>query len=132
KKGIYNRYVAKYDSAIAFVDTTEHYRYFFNSKPGTNFDRAIVSQQINTGGTHVADLIYANGRDMMLLTPLERLDEVNIPEPANTWHRSFIGPAINDPASYREPGGMLTPQRPSENNKGIDFENYRFENEKDR
>jgi Tol biopolymer transport system component len=133
RNGIYNRYLARYDSAIAFVDTTEHYRYYFNTKPVSNYDRNILDQHINPKGTHVAELIYANGKDMMLLSPLEKLDEVKLKDPHNTWHRSFIGPAINDPGNYKEVrSDNLSPQRGVESGRGIDFENYRFENEQEK
>ncbi len=48
KNGIVNRYYAEYDSLICLVDTTVHYRYFANSYPLTNYDRNILSHDINT------------------------------------------------------------------------------------
>jgi hypothetical protein len=133
KNGIYNRHLAEYDSAIAFVDTTEHYRYFFKSKAVTNYDRNLLEQNMNPAGTHVAELIYANGRDMMLLTPLEDLSKIQ-KYPMNTWERSYISAAVSDPSNYKElkaPESVI-PQKTDDNNKGIDFDNYKFENEKDK
>ncbi len=131
KNGISNRYLADFDSSIAFVDTTEHYRYFFNTRAVTNYDRNILEQHVNSTGTHVADLIYANGKDMMLVTELPDLDVLSISEPNNTWYRGFIGPAVTDPGAYRDAKNdeIITPHKP-EINKGIDFDNYRFSNER--
>jgi len=44
--GIYNEYVGKLDSAVAFVDTTVHYRYFTRSFPITNYSRNISEHNI--------------------------------------------------------------------------------------
>ena len=45
-----NRFLAHYDSSISFVDTTEHYRYFFNSSPVSNYERSILEQNISPDG----------------------------------------------------------------------------------
>ena len=37
ENGIINRYLAHMDSAISFVDTMEHYRYFSKIYPQTNY-----------------------------------------------------------------------------------------------
>ena len=134
QNGIYNRYLARFDSSIAFVDTSEHYRYFFNASPVSNYDRNILEQNINESATHVAEVIYANGTDMLLVSPLPKLNELKVAEPAKTWFRSFISPAVTDPSNYRDAKGgqNVTPQKPADNNNGIDFDNYRFDNEKDR
>jgi Tol biopolymer transport system component len=134
KNGIYNRYLAEYDSSISFVDTTEHYRYFFQSKPLTNYDRNLLEQNINITGSHVADIIYANGKDMMLVTQLPKLNHVDIAEPLKTWERSYISPAVTDPSNYKDVkiSENITPQKSDDSGKGIDFENYKFDNEKDK
>ncbi len=136
KNGIYNRYVAEFDSSISFVDTTEHYRYFFKSKVITNYDRNILEQNINFEATHTADVIFANGSNMLLLTPItQKLNEMSVAEPNNTWHRGFIRPIVSDPSNYKDPA------RPQENispektepapGSGIDFDNYKFDGEKE-
>ena len=47
ENGIYNEYVGKLDSAVAFVDTTVHYRYFTSSFPITNYSRGISEHHIS-------------------------------------------------------------------------------------
>jgi hypothetical protein len=133
KNGIYNRYIAEFDSAIAFVDTTEHYRYFFKSKAVTNYDRNILEHNINTNNTHVADVIFANGKDMLLVSPLPKLNEVAIRELMPTWFKSASRPIFTDPASYRETGKnieIMTPGK-TDSNQGIDFNNYKLSGEKE-
>lgn len=132
RNGIYNRFLAEYDSSIAFVDTTEHYRYFFKSKPVSNYDRNLLEQNISTDGNYVAEVLYANGRDMMLVSPLPKLNTLEMYEPLRTWERSYISPAVTDPANYKEikPAENVSPQKTEDDSKGIDFENYKFENEK--
>jgi hypothetical protein len=46
ENGIYNRYIGWFDSAISYIDTTTHYRYFTNSFPITNYSRNILSQDV--------------------------------------------------------------------------------------
>ncbi len=133
KNGIYNRYVAEFDSAISFVDTTEHYRYFFKSKAVTNLDRNILEQNINFLNTHVAEVIYANGKDMLLVTPLAKLNLVDIKEPNPTWFKGSARPILSDPSNYKEvkPSETSQPEKNEQsNNKGIDFDNYKLDGEK--
>jgi Tol biopolymer transport system component len=134
KNGIYNRFIAEYDSSISFVDTTEHYRYFFRTKPVSNYDRNILEQNINPNGSYVAELIYANGKDMLLVSPLEKLENVEIYEPLKTWERSYISPAVADPSAYKEQKNIedVSPQKSESSSDGIDFENYKFNNEKEK
>ena len=47
QNGIMNRYTARFDSAISFVDTTTHFRYFIKSRPLTNYDRNIIDQSVS-------------------------------------------------------------------------------------
>lgn len=134
KNGIKNRYFAEYDSSISFVDTTEHYRYFFKSKPITNYDRNILEQSINLLGTHVAEVVYANNNNMLLVNTVEKLEEIEIKEPMNSWYRGYVSPAILNPMDYKDYAvENTTPQKTlDDSNKGIDFENYKFEGEKEK
>lgn len=62
KNGIYNQYMAEYDSTISFVDTTIHYRYFANSYPLTNYSRNILNHDYNAKTKDIANIIYHDGR----------------------------------------------------------------------
>ncbi len=133
KNGIYNRYIAQFDSSISYVDTTEHYRYFFNSKLITNYDRNILEQHVNHTRTHLAELVYANGKEHLLIQPLEKsLDDLKI-QARETWFKAGIRPSITNPEKITE---LITIEEeaplketkatPANSNKGIDFDNYEF------
>ena len=130
ENGIYNRHLARYDSSIAFVDTTEHYRYYYNSKVVSNWDRNILEQSISSDQSKVAELIRANGRDMLLVTALPKLTELD-KSPVKTWERTYVSPAVTDPDSYRlNKQEQAIPIRSGDQAKGRDIDNYKFENEK--
>ncbi|MDT8393046.1 MAG: hypothetical protein RQ761_04335 [Bacteroidales bacterium] len=58
ENGIYNRYVARFDSAIIAVDTSIHYRFFTQSVPATNYSRNILFHDVNAGGGQIAEVVY--------------------------------------------------------------------------
>ena len=58
QNGIFNRYLAKYDSSISFIDTTTHYRYFINSVPVTNYDRNIIDQSVANGSDVYGEILF--------------------------------------------------------------------------
>jgi len=58
ENGVYNRYVARFDSAIIAVDTTIHYRYFTESVPVTNYSRNILYHDVNPGSMQISQVIY--------------------------------------------------------------------------
>lgn len=130
KNGIYNRYLAEFDSSIAFVDTTEHYRYFFKSKLVTNYDRNILDQSINMNNTHVAEIYYYNGKDYLALTPLGKPETAEFSTPKETWFKMTIKPALLDPYFYNakkfQPDATMPQQNQNQIKKqdGIDFDNY--------
>lgn len=133
KNGIYNRYIAEFDSSIAFVDTTEHYRYFFKSKAVSNFDRNILEQNINNQATHAAELYYVKGKDYLAVTPLKKLNEKNFPIIKDTWFRMTIKPSLLDPyyhgrKSLAETTPSVTAISPKKDD-GIDFDNYQLSGE---
>lgn len=134
KNGIYNRYIAEFDSSISFVDTTEHYRYFFNSKLSSNYDRNILEHNINTQASHVAEIYYYKGKDYLAVTPLPKLQDHTIPKIRDTWFKMTLKPSLLDPYYYNSkkhqadnvaPQSAQTPKK----QEGIDFDNYEFNGE---
>ncbi len=71
KNGIVNRYYAEYDSLISLVDTTIHYRYFANSYPLTNYDRNILSHDINTSTGEIAEIVFHDNRYQLYRYPMD-------------------------------------------------------------
>ncbi len=138
KTGIYNRYIAEFDSSISYVDTTEHYRYFFNSKVITNYDRNILEQHINATRTHVGEVVHANGKEHLLIKPIAKNTETLTLQPKETWFKAGIRPSITNPEKLSIDSSVgtetLTPSEKTQNsnstNKGIDFDNYTFSGDK--
>jgi len=134
ENGIYNRYVGTLDSAIAFVDTTEHYRYFYHTKPITNYEKNIEEYHINAKYKFYAEIITENSRQKLIVAPLVPLADLSDIELSNTWYKGTSHPKIADPEKII----ITNPSRPEENirpdvfksgNKstdGIDFDNYDF------
>ena len=58
QNGILNRYTAKFDSSISYIDTTTHYRYFINSHPVTNYDRNIINQSVANGSDAFGEVLF--------------------------------------------------------------------------
>ncbi len=133
KNGIYNRYLAEFDSSISYVDTTEHYRYFFKSKLVSNLDRTILEHNINAQATHVAEVYYYKGKDYLAVSPANKLNERNIPKIRDTWFKMTQKPSLLDPYFYNAkkympeppPQQMQTPKK----QEGIDFDNYELSGE---
>ncbi len=72
QSGVVNRYVASFDSAISFIDTTVHYRYTVNSKPVTDYSRSILDHDINVKDDQSINLFRKKGRYDMYRTPVEK------------------------------------------------------------
>ncbi|MBI4649430.1 MAG: hypothetical protein HY738_23235, partial [Bacteroidia bacterium] len=66
ENGIYNRYLAKYDSAISFIDTSAHYIYYTTSYPVTNYNYNIVEQDLNIKGEKSLENIFYNNKHHLL------------------------------------------------------------------
>jgi len=56
--GVLNRYSAIFDSAISYIDTATHYRYFIKSVPVTNYDRNILHQSILNSSDDYGEVIF--------------------------------------------------------------------------
>ena len=60
--GIRNRYVAYYDSAISFIDTAVHYKYFSVTARMSNYSRDVLEYEpIENSGTY-SMLMLKNGK----------------------------------------------------------------------
>ncbi len=85
ENGIYNEYVGKLDSAVAYVDTTVHYRYFTRSFPVTNYSRNISEHNISPRAgkkswivnQDLYDYLYTD--DLILATNLQSENLSNTP-----------------------------------------------------
>lgn len=134
--GVYNRYIGVLDSAIAFVDTTEHYKYFYNTKAITNYQKNIQEHHINSTYTKYAEVITDNFKETLIVSPLIKANEVKTYTLSNTWFkgtpRSYSAEPdkiiINNPIRQDDLGPKKTDTTAKP--EGIDFENYQLNNEK--
>jgi len=62
KNGLINRYVARMDSSVAFIDTSVHYRYQARSYPLTNYKRNILDQDVSRYEGRYAQILFDDGR----------------------------------------------------------------------
>lgn len=75
--GIFNRYYAKIDSSISYIDTITHFRYFINSRPLTNYDRNILEHDAVNGSDTYGEVIYDKGRYYVRKGQTENLNQYN-------------------------------------------------------
>jgi len=141
ENGIYNRYLARFDSAIIAVDTTIHYRYFTRAVPLTNYSRNILFQDVNASTAQLAQLIYD---DHSYKIYLEDIDLNKLPAGENLVNTAYMdrirgseekpGIILPDPGPVQQ----AAPQRqrffnvfegdtigPGE--QAVDIDNYEFE-----
>ncbi len=60
--GIFNRYVARFDSVIARVDTVTHYRYYSENFPMSNYNRSILDYDVRNDGSEYLELFLKDGK----------------------------------------------------------------------
>ena len=130
QNGIKNRFVAKLDSVISFVDTTEHYKYVFNAHPISNYKTSVLEQDVNIKANKVAEIFYVNGFEYMYINDISKTDVTKNYSLRNTYYRraqiyaakaktpTITNPSDNQPAT-------TTPTQPS-NAGGVDINNYSF------
>jgi len=70
QSGIVNRYLARYDSTIAYIDTIAHYRYYTTSFPVTNYSHNILEQDISPRGAVFGEILYKDRNYRMFTNDL--------------------------------------------------------------
>lgn len=86
--GIVNRYIATLDSALSYVDTTEHYRLVVKSFLHSNYARNIYGHDFSSNGDKLTQTIYHNGR-LNIYVEDAILSEANTPSsPKSTIYRA--------------------------------------------
>jgi hypothetical protein len=61
ERGVFNRYRARLDSNIAYIDTSIHYNYFTQSSAVTQYPRNILEYDVDTVNGKIAEVIFAKG-----------------------------------------------------------------------
>jgi Tol biopolymer transport system component len=88
QNGIYNRYTAKFDSSINFIDTIAHYRYYINSQPNTNYDRNIINHSVNNGSDPFGEVLFNNRKYVLRKGKVDESNPVQPGEMVNTRLRN--------------------------------------------
>jgi len=135
ENGIVNMYSAQIDSAISFVDTSEHYRYIIQTHPQTNYARNILSIDINRN-RKFSMLIFKDGKYQMLSGDLQK-SFANRPLPETKFMNAVV--ALHETDSLKKVQGeknkqaetfLVTPSYPKTDSSQIDINNYTFQSEK--
>jgi Tol biopolymer transport system component len=89
QNGIYNRYLARFDSAITFIDTATHYRYFTTSFPVTNYSRNLLEQDVNTRAEKIGDVAFLNNRFELFTSDRIEPKFLKPLKTSNTFYENF-------------------------------------------
>lgn len=84
QNGIFNRYTAKFDSSISFIDTVAHFRYFINSLPATNYDRNISNHSLAGADNSFGEVVFNKRLYMLRKGQLDKSSPVPPGEMVNT------------------------------------------------
>lgn len=74
------RYMARFDSTLAWIDTTEHYRYYSTIRKVNEYNRSILEQDITQGSNNAVQLHLLKNRytiSKTLLPEFESLTQSN-------------------------------------------------------
>jgi len=89
ENGIYNRYLARIDSTISYIDTTTHYRYYTTSFAASDYNRNILEQDIATKAEKSGEIIFSEGTYKIYINELVPANEIKKIKPVNTFNRAI-------------------------------------------
>lgn len=87
QNGIYNRFIGSFDSTIAFVDTTVHYRYFSTTYPITDYSRSILYHETSPASGLYTEALFNEGLYYLFVDDLIIPGEQQGKELANTGYK---------------------------------------------
>lgn len=85
ENGIVNRFIARIDSTIAFIDTATHYRYYTTRFPVTNYERSILTQDVSRSAKQLAEIVFEKNRYRIITRELLPAAELDRPTLQNTY-----------------------------------------------
>ncbi|MFZ5941502.1 MAG: hypothetical protein ACOYXB_13095 [Bacteroidota bacterium] len=100
KNGIINRYSARYDSTISYIDTAVHYRYFANSYPLTDYRRNITDQDLNPVTGEVSEILFHDGRYHLYNYPLSMNKVLGDKLEPTEYSRKHVRQLIEDDSAH--------------------------------
>ncbi|MEW6468033.1 MAG: hypothetical protein AB1458_03870 [Bacteroidota bacterium] len=131
--GIKNRYVASFDSVIAYVDTVAHYRYITRTAPLTNYSRNILEQDINSKSGKIAEIVFHSGKYYMYVHEMSVISGQNIQLKNTPFRDAQIKSEmkrVSDTTSsvkVNEVKVIKTDVKVIKDTSGIDIDNYVFD-----
>lgn len=141
QNGIINRFASTLESTISYIDTAIHYRYIINSFPVTNYSRNVLSQDVNSRQSHIAELMRFKNRSVIYINPTPLIDSTSVVQLKDTPLRRknpSLGVTRSYPDNNASPSGLnAVDTRPSDNPSSetapdstkIDINNYVFQTE---
>ena len=142
--GVINRFVAKYDSTISFIDTSIHYSFYTTIYPLTNYKRNILEHDINYNTSTYSELLYSMGKyhvfsNKLNLNKNSFNGEIFNSEFRNKLNKYYVEDSINKKKAISQQ--TINALKDSLNNKrktikivsdtnNININNYIFEKEK--
>jgi hypothetical protein len=87
QNGIYNRFTATFDSAISYIDTVTHYRYFIESTPITDYDRNILNHSVVNGSDTYSEVIFRDRKYNLRKGTLGDASDLSLDDLENTVFR---------------------------------------------
>lgn len=142
--GVRNRFVASFDSVIAYIDTITHYRTVVESAPITNYARNILEQDVNLKANMLSEIIYQGGKYKMFVSPIVKLDTILPVSLINTSYRDYKNFVEKQKKDDKEQAAIKVEQAPpiknvkeviiteeaiSVDSLTVDINNYTFLNE---
>ncbi len=107
QNGVVNRYLARYDSTISFIDTTTHYRYYTTSYPVTNYSRNIIEQDISPKAAKIGEIVFQNQNYKMFTSDLIRPAKVPKAEVQPSFFKVFKPASEMKPPELQKPDSSL-------------------------
>ncbi|MEI7896173.1 MAG: hypothetical protein WCJ26_04005 [bacterium] len=89
QNGIVNRYLARYDSTISYIDTIAHYRYYTTVYPVTDYSRNILEQDISPKAAKIGEIIFRNRNYKMFTSDLILPGQVVKVDPQPSFFKDF-------------------------------------------
>jgi hypothetical protein len=96
QNGIINRYLARIDSTISFVDTITHYRYYTSSFCVSDYKRSILEQDILMQAQKTGELFLEDKKYKVYITDLTPVKELVKTQPENTFFRELYLQMLRD------------------------------------
>lgn len=140
QNGITNRYYARLDSAITYVDTITHYRYFTEFFPVTNYQRNILEQAVNPASRQYGEVIYKDRKYSLYVRDLPLQKEIFPVKLQNTLYADQViseqsqkekesgegrGPVIKKRKRFFNV--LMEQEANPEDPEQVDIKNYQFD-----